>query len=75
MNTPIQLFFISLGIIIALKSVINGACVGTLPAAWFCAEGSEYDGYIWLGGCLVFGYLLIIQYKVYGRGNNNKIPQ
>ena len=72
MSTPIQLFMIAFGIIIALHSVLKGAALSALPGGWFLAEDSEYYLEIWLGACLVFGILLIIQYKVYGNGRSSK---
>lgn len=60
MTTPFQLFFIAIGIILAVQSVIKGAAVGTLPLGWFLAETSEeYSVYIWLGACYIFALVII----------------
>ena len=71
MTTPIQLFFVAMGIIIATHSVIKGAAISSLPGGWFLAEDSEYYLEIWLGACLVFGLLLIVNLKVYHNNDRN----
>ena len=75
MTTPIQLFFIAFGIIIALHSVIKGATLSTLPAGWFLAEDSDFYLEIWLGACFVFGVLLIVNFKVYGNDRRGQVSK
>jgi hypothetical protein len=72
MSTPIQLFFIALGIIIGLHSVLKGSAIASLPGGWFLAEDSEFYLEIWLGACLVFGILLIANKMVYSDDRNSK---
>lgn len=71
MTTPIQLFLIAFGIIVGLHSVLKGSAISSLPGGWFLAEDSEYYLEIWLGACLVFGILLIVNLKVYGKDDRN----
>ena len=74
MTTPIQLVLIAFGAILAIHSISKGLAVGSLPLGWWLAEDSDYGVYIWLGACLVFGFALVFQLKVYdartGKANN-----
>ena len=71
MTTPIQLLLIAFGIIVGLHSILKGSAISSLPGGWFLAEDSEYYLEIWLGACLVFGILLIVNLKVYGKDDRN----
>jgi len=74
-NTPIQFLLIAVGIILALKSVINGGAVASLPVGWMVAEESEeYSVYIWLGAVLVFGICLILKLRTIDARNNQNRP-
>ena len=71
MSTPFTLFFISMGIIWGIYAGLKGATLATLPSGWFFAEDSDYYLEIWLGACLVFGILLIVNLRVYGKNDRN----
>lgn len=74
MTTPFQIFLIAFGIILALKSIINGGAVASLPLGWWLAEDSEEGVYIWLGACLVFGFCLVLKLRSIDARNNQKHP-
>ena len=70
MTTPFQLFFIAIGIILAVNGLIKGMAVGTLPLGWFLADSTnEYSVYIWLGAVWVFS--LVIIFGVYDDKSNS----
>lgn len=77
MTTPVQFLFVALGVILAIKSFVNGAAVGSLPLGWLAADSIddyEVKGYIWLGACLVFGLCLIFKLRMYDARHNQKRP-
>ena len=76
MNTPIQLVFIALGVILAIQSISKGMAIGALPTGWFLAEDAgESSVYIWLGAVFVWGLSLVFILKVHDARNNQKHAQ
>jgi len=70
MNTPIQLVFIALGVILAIQSISKGLAVGTLPAGWFFAEDAENSVFIWLGAVFVWSLSLVFLLRVHDARNH-----
>ena len=65
MTTPASLLMFSFAAIVGINSLLKGGTIATLPFGYSMADGSDNYLEIWFFSCLVFGYLLIVNYRVY----------